>query len=102
MFKKTVGGKVLVDFILESVNTRVLVIMARDHDFQQGIADALIGCEILAHLSRVNNICAVVKDYMEWTVIKRHVQCSLHLTPDGPADRESLQEITEKINGMLN
>ena len=73
---------------------------------EQGLAQNLIGCEVVADLDNSAVVYGIVTTYLQWTFLKSGVdkieldETTLYVK-EGHVDVDSLKEIAGKIYGML-
>jgi hypothetical protein len=95
------------EFMLRRGNKAVCIVEAKKEDFDQGMAQDLVGCEVAAEVGGLDIVYGIVTNYIQWNFLRslndkvEFEVCSLDLTPEGP-ERKSLQKITEKIYAMLS
>ncbi|KAG3068531.1 hypothetical protein PI125_g23392 [Phytophthora idaei] len=104
---KRVHGEGYFDFIMERGSTRVCVVLVKREDFQKGLAQAYLGCEILADVEALTKVYSVVTSFNEWYFNRslddkiERTDITVVLTNDIPT-RESVKRIAEKIYSMLS
>jgi hypothetical protein len=95
------------NFILRRKDKAVYVVATKKDNFEQGMADVLIACEIAAEVHGLNIVHGIVTNYVQWNFLRslddkvEMEECSFSLTPNGPR-RDSLCKIAEKIYAMLS
>jgi hypothetical protein len=96
------------EFMLRRGNKAVCIVEAKKDDFDQGMAQDLVGCEVAAELGNLDTVYGIVTNYLQWNFLrslddKVELQvCTLNLTDKGTPDLASLKMITGKIYGMLS
>ncbi|KAG6949714.1 hypothetical protein JG688_00014510 [Phytophthora aleatoria] len=91
----------------ERGSTRVCVVLVKREDFQKGLAQAYLGCEILADVEALTKVYSVVTSFKEWYFNRslddkiERTDITMVLTNDIPT-RESVKRIAEKIYSMLS
>ena len=104
---KFVQGQVHFEFMLKRRDRAVCVVLARKGNLNEAMVKGVIGCEIAAEVCELNQVYAIVTDYIRWNFLRSHKdkiqfeECSLHVSPDGPL-RDSLKEIVAKIYSMIS
>jgi hypothetical protein len=94
------------EFILIRGTKAVCIVEAKKDNIEQGMAQNLVGCEVVAEVGGLDVVCGIVTNYIHWNFFcscndKVEIdECSLHPLSNGP-ERESLKEIAEKIYSML-
>ena len=95
------------EFMLRRGNKAVCIVEAKKDDFEQGMAQDLVGCEVAADIGGLDVVYGIVTNCISWNFLRslndkvEMEECTLRITPDGP-DKMSLQEIAEKIYAMLS
>ncbi|KAJ3194121.1 hypothetical protein HDU67_004850, partial [Dinochytrium kinnereticum] len=95
------------EFMLKRGNKAICIVEAKKDDFEQGMAQDLVGCEVAAEVGGLDIVYGIVTNYIQWSFLRslddkvEREECTLRFTPNGP-ERESLKEIAEKIYGMLS
>jgi len=95
------------EFMLRRGKKAICIVQAKRDDFQQGMAQDLVGCEVAAEIGGLDIVYGIVTNYMQWNFFRslndkvEIEECSLNLTPEGP-ERESLKKIAGKIYAMLS
>jgi hypothetical protein len=95
------------EYVLEVDGRRVCVVQAKKSDMERGMAQALLGAEIVAELDDVSEVCAIVTNYRQWYFLKnmgdaiyRDV-CTLDMEADVPT-KASVRKIAAKIYAILS
>jgi hypothetical protein len=87
-------------------NKRVCIVEAKKEDMEQGLAQCLLGCEVVADLDDMSIVYGVVTNYENWRLSKStdsdifYEELSLSIDNGIPA-KPSLARITGKIYSML-
>jgi hypothetical protein len=95
------------EYILELEGHKVCIVEAKKDDIMQGMAQALLGDEVIADLENVPEVYAIVTNYMQWLFIKNtndfiHQDlCSLDFEANKPT-KKSISKIASKIYGLLS
>ncbi|KAI9340588.1 hypothetical protein BDR26DRAFT_861436, partial [Obelidium mucronatum] len=95
------------EFMIRRGRTAVCIVEAKKDDFEQGMVQYLIGCEVAAEVGGLDIVYGIVTNYVQWNFLRslndkvEMNECSFRLTPNGP-EKESLKEIVEKIYAMLS
>jgi hypothetical protein len=95
------------EFMIRRGGKAVCIVEAKRDDFEQGMAQDLVGCEVAAEVGGLDIVYGIVTNYIQWNLLRSGNEkieldeCSLRLKSDGP-DLESLKEIVEKIYAMLS
>ncbi len=96
------------EFMLQRGNKAICIVEAKKEDFDQGMAQDLVGCEVAAELGKLDIVYGIVTNYIQWNFLrslddKVEVQvCGMCFTDTGAPDLASLKIITGKIYGMLS
>ena len=94
------------EFMLRHGNRAVCIVQGKKDNIEQGMAQVLVGCEVVAELGGLDVVYGIVTNYIQWNFLRslddkvEMEECSLSITPNGP-EKESLKKIAEKIYGML-
>ncbi|KAL8002069.1 hypothetical protein Plhal703r1_c17g0081511 [Plasmopara halstedii] len=110
--EKTVTGKRVhgdgsFEFVIERGSKRVCIVQAKRDDFQQGLAQAYVGCEVLADVEGLTKLYSIVTNYKEWYFSRslddriERFDVTMDIVNDIPT-RESVKMIAEKIYSMLS
>ena len=96
------------EFMIKFGDNTVCIVEAKKDDMEQGLAQALVGCEVAADVGGQDCVYGIVTNYTQWIFLRslndkvEREECSLDVrSNDGPVP-ESLQNIAEKIYGMLS
>jgi hypothetical protein len=96
------------EFMLRRGNKAVCIVEAKKEDFEQRMAQDLIGCEVAAELGDLDIVYGIVTNYIQWNFLRslddaiNMQECTLDLTDEGVPELQSLRKITGKIYGMLS
>jgi hypothetical protein len=91
------------EFILKRNNKRICIVEAKKDDMEQGMAQDLVGMEVVSELDNLN----IVTNYSEWIFLKsqndriEYDEDTLHREYGIPT-RESLKRIAGKIYALLS
>ncbi|KAG6964489.1 hypothetical protein JG687_00005951 [Phytophthora cactorum] len=86
---------------------RVCIVEAKRDDFQQGLAQAYVGCEVLADVEGLTKLYSIVTNFKEWYFSRslddriERFDATITIVNDIPT-RESVKMIAEKIYSMLS
>jgi hypothetical protein len=95
------------DFMLKRGKKAICIVQAKRDNFEQGMAQVLVGCEVAAEIRGLDIVYGIVTNYIQWNFFRslngkvEMEECSLHLIPEG-TQRDSLKEIAEKMYAMLS
>ncbi|KAL7519641.1 hypothetical protein ACHAWX_004400 [Stephanocyclus meneghinianus] len=95
------------EFLLRRGNKAVCVVQAKKEDFERGLAQVLVGCEVVADAEGLEEVYGIVTNYVQWNFLRSSKwnvemeECSVFLTPEGPG-KDSIRCIAEKIYSMLS
>ena len=97
------------EFTLKRGPIRICIIEAKKHDFEQGMAQDLLGCEVAADLDKSQVVYGVVTNFERWIFIKNRdegILCDGHsdqilFDDNGVPNHERLAEIVGKLRGLL-
>jgi hypothetical protein len=86
---------------------KVCIVEAKKEDMEQGIAQCLLGCEVVADLDNSDVVYGIVTNYENWRFSKStntniYLEEITLLIDNKVPDRESLSVITGKIYSMLS
>eukprot|EP00842_Homolaphlyctis_polyrhiza_P002674 jgi/Hompol1/3407/HPOL_006535-RA len=96
------------EFVLQRNDKRICIVPAKRDNFEQGIAQDLLGCEAVADMERLDCVYGIVTNYVEWVFIKNcndkieQITSSLSLETGQVPSRASLEMIAGKIYAMLS
>ena len=94
------------EYILEVVGHKVCIVEAKKDDMEQGMAQALLGDEMIAELENASTVYAIVTNYKEWSFLTNTNDtiyldaCTLDMEVDKPT-KASVAKIASKIYGIL-
>jgi len=95
------------EYVMEVGGRKFCIVLAKKTDMEKGMAQALLGNEIIADLDNVSEVYAIVTNYREWYFLKntddaifRDV-CTLDIEDDVPT-KASVGKIAGKIYGLLS
>jgi hypothetical protein len=96
------------EFMIQYGDKTVCIVEAKKDDMEQGLAQALVGCEVAAEVGGLDCVYGIVTNDTQWIFLRslnnkvERDECSLDVrSNDGPVP-ESLKNIAEKIYGMLS
>lgn len=96
------------EFVLMRGNKRVCIVEAKEEKFKQGMAQALLGCEVAADLDHSHEVYAVVTNVEKWIFLKsldEEILCdefnALTFDENGSPHAAQLKEVTGKLHSML-
>jgi hypothetical protein len=96
------------EFVLMRGNKRVCIVEAKEEKFKQGMAQALLGCEVAADLDHSHEVYAVVTNAAQWIFLKsldEEILCdefnALTFDENGSPHAAQLKEVTGKLYSML-
>jgi hypothetical protein len=95
------------EYVLDVDGRKVCIVQAKKSDMEKGMAQALLGDEIIADLDNVSEVYAIVTNYMQWYFLKNtddaifRDACTLDIEDDVPT-KASVGKIAGKIYGMLS
>ncbi|KAG2770360.1 hypothetical protein Pcac1_g18567 [Phytophthora cactorum] len=104
---KRVHGDGSFEFVIERGSKRVCIVEAKRDDFQQGLAQAYVGCEVLADVEGLTKLYSIVTNFKEWYFSRslddriERFDATITIVNDIPT-RESVKMIAEKIYSMLS
>jgi hypothetical protein len=94
------------EMVLVKGNIRVCIVEAKKDDMEQGMAQCLLGCEVITELDKIDTVYGIVTNYQLWTLTKTtdeivyKEELSLDIDNKMPTE-EALRKITGKIYKML-
>jgi hypothetical protein len=95
------------EYILELEGHKVCIVEAKKDDMVQGMAQALLGDEVIADLENVPEVYAIVTNYTNGLFIKNtndfidQDMCTLDFEANEPT-KKSVSKIASKIYGILS
>ena len=95
------------EYILELEGHKVCIVEAKKDNMEQGMAQALLGDEVIADLENVPEVYAIVTNYTNWLFIKNtndfidQDMCTLDFEAYEPT-KKSVSKIASKIYGILS
>lgn len=96
------------EFVLTRANKRICIVEAKKEDFEQGLAQNLLGCEVAADLGDADEVDGVVTNFANWiflrsmdTEILSDEQNPLSFSDNGEPNEAQLKIITGKLCAML-
>ncbi|KAE9236636.1 hypothetical protein PF004_g8796 [Phytophthora fragariae] len=95
------------EFVLTRGKTKICVMAAKKNDFEQGKAEALVGCEVVADREGVFVVYSIVTDFIEWHLYRSgensilRDSCTLAVSSN-TLDIKSLRDMCEMIYGALS
>jgi hypothetical protein len=104
---KRLHGHGFFEFVIQRGMKRVCIVEAKRDDFQQGIAQNLVGCEALADIEGLKKVYGIVTNYKEWFFFRslderiERDEATIQTAHDIPT-RASVKKIAEKIYSMLS
>ncbi|KAG1707075.1 hypothetical protein DVH05_026271 [Phytophthora capsici] len=105
---KRVHGDGAFEFVLQRVNKRVCVVVAKRDDIQQGLVQAYVGSEGLADVEGLTKVYSIVTNFVEWYFsrsldekIERTSPTTIVMENDVPT-RESVKRIAEMLYSILS
>ena len=96
------------EFMLERQNKRICIVEAKKQDLDQGLAQDLVGCEVVADLDDSHEVYGIVTTFEKWIFLKSldgkilfDENGSLSFDGDGVPDRAQLKNVVGKIYHLL-
>ena len=104
---KNVNATGYFEFMLVRGDKRVCIVEAKKDRMEQGLADCLIGCEVVADAHNLQTVHGIVTSFISWTFLK---SCDDRIERSdttlaycqGKAQPESLMRIAGKIYAILS
>ncbi|KAF1785800.1 hypothetical protein GQ600_17819 [Phytophthora cactorum] len=95
------------NFVLTRGKTKVCIVQAKRNDFDQGKAQALVGCEAVADREGVYVVYGIVTDFIKWQLYRSGENSIVvdSCTIGGSAetiDIKTLRDMCEMIYGALS
>ncbi len=104
---KRVHGNGHFEMILQKGNKRICIVEAKKDDMEQGLAQCLVGCEVVSDVEKLNVVYGIVTTYQTWelsivddTNVKVH-EITLDMINGMPTE-QALRNLTGKIYRMLS
>ncbi|KAJ3281317.1 hypothetical protein HDU79_010851, partial [Rhizoclosmatium sp. JEL0117] len=96
------------EFMLERQNKHICIVEAKKQDLDQGLAQNLVGCEVVADLDETHEVYGIVTTFEKWIFLKSldgkillDENSSLSFDSDGVPDRAQLKNVVGKIYHLL-
>ena len=96
------------EFMLERQNKRICIVEAKKQDLDQGVAQDLVGCEVVADLDDSHEVYGIVTTFDRWVFLKSldgeilfDESGSLSFDGNGVPDRAQLANVVGKIHHLL-
>ena len=100
------------DFVLtrqvKGVAKRLCIVEAKHYDFEQGLAQNLLGCEVAADLDNSHEVYAIVTNFEQWIFVKDldeeiafDENNFIGFDGDGIPVRDQLMKVLGKIYALL-
>ena len=96
------------EFMLERQNKRICIVEAKKQDLDQGLAQDLVGCEVVADMDDSHEVYGIVTTFEKWIFLKSldgkilfDENGSLSFDGDGVPDRAQLKNVVGKIYHLL-
>ena len=104
---KYIKAKSHFEMIIVKGDTRICIVQAKKEDMEQGLAQCLLGCEMISELEKKKTVYGIVTNYEMWRLIKitDEVIYKEELTLDVAnkiLNENSLKKIMGKIYKMLS
>ena len=86
---------------------RICIVEAKQEQIGKGMAQDLLGCEVVADLDQVDVVYGIVTNYTQWVFLQNSVERIIQdefsiETDNGVPSKHSLVKITGKIYAMLS
>ena len=96
------------EFILTHGNKCICIVEAKEEKFKQGMAQVLLGCEVMADLDNSDSVYGIVINFTQWIFLKSldkqtlSDKCnSLYFEPIGGPSHAALLQIVRKLYSLL-
>ena len=96
------------EFVLTRGKKRICIVEAKKENFEQGLAQNLLGCEVAADLDDSEEVDGVVTSFGNWIFVRSmdtEILCDeqnpLCFSDGGKPDEAQLKNITGKLCAML-
>lgn len=97
------------EFVLKVGKKRVFIIEAKKRDVDEGIAQALVGCEAAAEIDQMDVVYGVVSTFREWAflksgndIIQKDLSSELVMNLNGEIRMEGLRDVAGKLYSILS
>ncbi|KAG2960094.1 hypothetical protein PC110_g21075 [Phytophthora cactorum] len=95
------------EFVLTRGKTKICIVEAKNNDFDQGKAQALIGCEAVADREGLYVVYGIVTDFMKWQLYRCGensilLDSSTLSAKSEELDTGSMRDVCEMIYGALS
>lgn len=94
------------EIILERGDKKICIVEAKRDDMEQGLAQCLLGCEVISDLEKTDVVYGIITTYEIWNITRssdekiEEDQMTLEIEANLPT-RESLRKLTGKICSLL-
>jgi len=95
------------EFVLTRGNKRVCIVEAKKEQFEQGLAQNLLGCEVAADLDNIHEVFGIVTNFEKWIFLKSLDneilidEYNVLSFTNGFPDRTQLMLIVGKLHSLL-
>ncbi|DBA02150.1 TPA: hypothetical protein N0F65_004785 [Lagenidium giganteum] len=95
------------EFVIRRGEKRVGIVEAKKDDMDQGMAQNLLGCEVLADVEQLPVVFGIVTDYIRWIFFRSETDCiyqhdaSIELGERDMPTKKSLKRIAGMIYSLL-
>ncbi|ORY28436.1 hypothetical protein BCR33DRAFT_725140 [Rhizoclosmatium globosum] len=96
------------EFMLERQNKRICIVAAKKQDLDQGLAQNLVGCEVVSDLDDTHEVYGIVTTFEKWIFLKSldgkilfDENSNLSFDSDGVPDRAQLKNVVGKTYHLL-
>lgn len=97
------------EFMLERQNKRICIVEAKKQDLDQGLAQDLVGCEVVSDLDDSHEVYGIVTTFENWIFLKSldgkiffDENGSLSFDGNGVPDRAQLENVVGKLFHLLS
>ncbi|KAL4159297.1 hypothetical protein PRNP1_005060 [Phytophthora ramorum] len=103
----TVHANGYFEFVLTRGKTKICIVEAKKNDFDQGKAQALVGCEAVADREGVYVVYGIVTDFIKWHLYRSGensilMDCCTLAASSNTLDIKSFRDMCEMIYGALS
>jgi hypothetical protein len=96
------------EFMMRRGNKAVCIVEAKKDDVEQGMAQDLVGCEVVSEVGGLDIVYGIVTNYMQWNFLgslndKVEIdEQNMDMSSCGGPEQHSIKKISEKIYAMLS
>jgi len=95
------------EFVICRGDKRIGIVEAKKDDMEQGMAQNLLGCEVLSDVEQLPVVFGIVTNYTQWIFFRSETDCiyehdaTIDLGEKGMPTKKSLKKIAGMIYSLL-